>query len=219
MLAGNYGRPALSSIDNPYHSYLHCASCQGPFALLEPLTMSNPSAHLHVFLAIRRELVGYAAKITGDHIQAEDIVQEAWLRFSPPNAGTRPTVEQPVAYLYRIVRNLALDLKRSRSREHDHTASPPLWLLPTTVNDPAETCQHSMALERLSDALQALPDNSRKALELHRFGGCTLAEIARQLGVSVTTAHRLLREALLALARVVNDQEEEPNDDRDAHRE
>ncbi|MCH4875876.1 sigma-70 family RNA polymerase sigma factor [Pseudomonas sp. TMW22090] len=170
--------------------------------------MSDSSAHLHMFLSIRRELVGYAAKITGDRIQAEDIVQEAWIRFSPAKAQTRPAVEQPVAYLYRIVRNLALDLKRSRSREHDHAASPPLWLLPTTANDPAEICQHSMTLERLSDALQALPDNSRKALELHRFGGFTLAEIAGQLGVSLTTAHRLLREALLALARVMDHQDD-----------
>lgn len=177
--------------------------------------MSDSSTHLNLFLATRRELVSYAAKITGDRIQAEDIVQEAWLRFSPAKAGTRSTIEQPVAYLYRIVRNLALDLKRSRSREQDHSAAPPLWLLPTTVNDPAETCQHSMALERLADALQALPDNSRKALELHRFGGCTLAEIAGQLGVSLTTAHRLLREALLALARVMDDQDaEQARDDQ-----
>jgi RNA polymerase sigma-70 factor (ECF subfamily) len=56
--------------------------------------------------------------------------------------------------------------------------------------------------------LQALPDNSRKALELHRFGGFTLAEIAGQLGVSLTTAHRLLREALLALARVMDHQDD-----------
>lgn len=175
--------------------------------------MSDSPAHLHLFLAIRRELVSYAAKITGDRMQAEDIVQEAWIRFSPAKAESRPAIEQPAAYLYRIVRNLALDLKRSRSREQDHTTSPPLWLLPTSVSDPAVSCQHSMALERLSDALQNLPENSRKALELHRFGGCTLAEIASQLGVSLTTAHRLLREALLALARVMDDQDEEPASD------
>jgi RNA polymerase sigma-70 factor (ECF subfamily) len=187
--------------------------------LFEPFTMSDSSSHLHLFLAVRRELVSYAAKITGDRIQAEDIVQEAWIRFSPLKAQARPVVDQPVAYLYRIVRNLALDLQRSRSREHAHTASPPLWLLPTTINDPAETCQHSMALERLSDALRALPDKNRKALELHRFGGCTLAEIASQLGVSLTTAHRLLRDALLALARVMDDQEDPQDDGKDAHRE
>jgi len=75
-------------------------------------------------------------------------------------------------------------------------------------------CQHSMTLDRISNALQALPEASRRALELHRFGGCTLAEIARQLDVSLTTAHRLLRDALVKLAREVD----EPDDDSDSQR-
>ncbi|MFF7708982.1 hypothetical protein [Pseudomonas sp. NPDC007930] len=48
--------------------------------------MPTPPAHLHTFLGLRRELVGYAAKITGDRAQAEVIVQEAWLRFNPATA-------------------------------------------------------------------------------------------------------------------------------------
>jgi RNA polymerase sigma-70 factor (ECF subfamily) len=167
--------------------------------------MPEPSAHLHLFLEIRRELVGYAAKITGDAAQAEDIVQEAWIRFNPRDGAIRPSIDQPVAYLYRIVRNLALDLQRSRAREQGHQAEPPQWLLPTQVEDPADTWQHGMALQRLSTALAAMPENSRLALELHRFSGFTLAQIATQLGTSVSTAHRLLRDALVVLARVMDD--------------
>lgn len=36
-------------------------------------------------------------------------------------------------------------------------------------------CQHSKALDRLSAALQELPEASRKALQMYRFAGCTLA--------------------------------------------
>jgi RNA polymerase sigma factor (sigma-70 family) len=180
--------------------------------------MTDPAAQLHMFLAVRRELVTYAAKIIGDRTQAEDIVQEAWIRFTPQQSNARPAVEQPVAYLYRIVRNLALDLMRTRSREHEHQAAPPVWLLPA-ASDPADTCQHTMALERLFAALDAMPENSRRALELHRFGGCTLAEIARQLGVSLTTAHRLLREALVELAKVVDETDYAEPDNKEASRE
>ena len=56
-----------------------------------------------------------------------------------------------------------------------------------------------------------MPENSRRALEMHRFGGCTLAEIAGHLNVSLTTAHRLLRDALVRLAREVDN----PDDDKD----
>jgi hypothetical protein len=109
---------------------LYYASCQGRLTLFGRFAMSDSSAHLHMFLTIRRELVSYAAKNTGDRIQAEDIVQEAWIRFSSPKAETRPVVEQPVAYLYRIVRTS----NGHAAARHDHTSSPPLWLLPTTVN-------------------------------------------------------------------------------------
>jgi RNA polymerase sigma factor (sigma-70 family) len=181
--------------------------------------MTEPTAHLHLFLGVRRELVSYAAKITGDHTQAEDVVQEAWIRFIPNQAASTPTIEQPVAYLYRIVRNLALDLKRNRLRQQAHEAAPPNWLLPAHSSDPADLCQHSMTLDRISNALQALPDASRRALEMHRFGGCTLAEIARQLDVSLTTAHRLLRDALVKLAREVAEPDDDQPDNRNAPRE
>ncbi|MFJ4142702.1 RNA polymerase sigma factor [Pseudomonas sp. NPDC089734] len=175
--------------------------------------MTDSSAHLYTFLGIRQELVSYAARITGDRMQAEDIVQEAWIRFAPQQASTRTTIEQPSAYLYRIVRNLALDLIRSRSREQAHQVSPTGWLQPVHINDPADLCQHSMTLDRLSGVLEAMPENSRRALEMHRFGGCTLAQIAEQLGVSLTTAHRLLRDALVRLAREVDDPDD--LDDKD----
>lgn len=185
----------------------------------EPSAMTEPTAHLHMFLGVRRELVSYAAKITGDHTQAEDVVQEAWIRFLPNQTASAPAIEQPVAYLYRIVRNLALDLKRNRLREQAHEATPPVWLLPSHGSDPADMCQHSMTLDRVSNALQALPEASRRALEMHRFGGCTLAEIARQLDVSLTTAHRLLRDALVKLAREVDEPEDDKYNDRNPSRE
>jgi RNA polymerase sigma-70 factor (ECF subfamily) len=181
--------------------------------------MTEPTAHLHLFLGVRRELVSYAAKITGDHTQAEDVVQEAWIRFIPNQAASAPAIDQPVAYLYRIVRNLALDLKRNRLRAQTHEAAPPVWLLPTHGSDPADMCQHSMTLDRVSNALQALPEASRRALELHRFGGCTLAEIARQLDVSLTTAHRLLRDALVKLAREVDEPDDSDDNKRNPSRE
>ena len=160
--------------------------------------MAGSANDLDVFLSLRRELINYANGITGDRMQAEDIVQEAFIWLI---AGRGEPIEQPVAYAYRVVRNLALDLIRSRAREQARHVSPPAWLLPVELDDPADACQHGIALERLAQALDAMPQASRRALEMHRFGGCTLAQIAEQLGVSVTSAHRLLRDALVRLAK------------------
>jgi RNA polymerase sigma-70 factor (ECF subfamily) len=173
--------------------------------------VAQSSKHLDVFLALRQELVNYASKITGDRIQAEDIVQEAYIRFVPNEPDPTTTITQPAAYLYRIVRNLALDLKRSRLREQAHQSMPPAWLLYDEASDPADECQQSMTLERLASVLEKMPEASRLALEMHRFSGCTLAQIAERLGVSLTSAHRLLRDALVRLAVAMEEPDAAPN--------
>jgi RNA polymerase sigma-70 factor (ECF subfamily) len=48
--------------------------------------------------------------------------------------------------------------------------------------------------------IAALPENARIAVEMQRFGGYTLQEVAARLGVSVPTAHRLVHGALLQIA-------------------
>lgn len=167
--------------------------------------MDRTASDLDFFLTLRRELVNYASGIVGDKAQAEDVVQDAFLRLMPREGARALSIEQPAAYAYRVVRNLALDLVRSRTREQAHHRSPPQWLLPAELEDPADSCQHGMTLERLARALDAMPVASRRALEMHRFGGYTLTQIAGQLGVSVTSAHRLLHDALVRLARVMGE--------------
>ncbi|SDH87073.1 RNA polymerase sigma-70 factor, ECF subfamily [Pseudomonas flavescens] len=165
--------------------------------------MNDSAEKLDIFLSCRRALVNYAAQITRDRDRAEDVVQEAYLRLHPLQRPELQAIEQPVAYLYRIVRNLALDMRLSEAREQRRHAMPPDWLLPTLVAGPEEACLHSDELEQLSSALADLPEQSRRALEMHRLGGKTLAQIAEQLGVSLATAHRLVRDALVRLARAL----------------
>lgn len=164
--------------------------------------MNDSAEKLDIFLSCRRALVNYAAQITQDRDRAEDVVQEAYLRLHPQRTELH-SIEQPVAYLYRIVRNLALDLRISEAREQRRHAMPPDWLIPVMAATPEEACLHGDELEQLASALADLPEQSRRALEMHRLGGKTLAQIAEQLGVSLATAHRLVRDALVRLARAL----------------
>ncbi|WP_183165901.1 sigma-70 family RNA polymerase sigma factor [Azomonas macrocytogenes] len=165
--------------------------------------MSDPAAKLDLFLSCRRALVNYATAITGDRTKAEDIVQEAYIRFHPLGREELESIQQPVAYLYRIVRNLALDLGRSEMREQQRHTAPPDWLIPSMFTTPEQACLRSNELEKLAQALDELPQTSRRALEMHRLEGQTLAQIAEQLQVSLATAHRLVRDALVRLARAL----------------
>ncbi len=78
------------------------------------MTVRNETI-LALYVAHRDQLVDYASKILDDRAHAEDVVQEAYLRLDAA-AATR-LLGEPLRYLYRIVRNLALDTRRGLQRD------------------------------------------------------------------------------------------------------
>src|SRR3546814_11129897 len=66
------------------------------------------------------DLLDYASKIVGDRSHAEDVVQEAYLRFDAATAER--SIGEPLSYLFRIVRNLSLDLRRRIGRDRGRLA-------------------------------------------------------------------------------------------------
>lgn len=160
---------------------------------------------LEVYLAHRTALIDYAAPIVGCRARAEDVVQEAWLRFV--TLPDRDDVAQPVGYLYRIVRNLALDWARRLSTERrsvgDHAVVNPAPLTPSAEHEALYRDQ----LRVVAETLAGLPARTRIAFEMRRLGGFTLREIAAELGISITLAHQLVREALIRCAERLDEPE------------
>src|SRR3546814_15147734 len=98
------------------------------------------SRKLNLYLRHRAELIDYATPIVGDRALAEDVVQDAWLRFSEAGSHDAKTrlIRQPVGSLYRIVRNLAPDISRRQTSENlaDDT---PLHRVPNLILDSHKT--------------------------------------------------------------------------------
>jgi RNA polymerase sigma-70 factor (ECF subfamily) len=161
------------------------------------MSVPRDRALLALYSAHRGALTSYASGILGDRAHAEDIVQEAWLRFDAA-AGSRP-VEQPVGYLYRIVRNLALDGQRKLLRERRYL-SPGVDRQAEEVAEDRPTPEVEAAarddIRAMREAMDALPENMRIALEMHRIGDCTVKDIADYLGISVGSAHALVVKGL-----------------------
>jgi RNA polymerase sigma factor (sigma-70 family) len=158
---------------------------------------------LALYLAHRRELVNYASGIVGNRAQAEDLVQEAWLRFGA--VAERRLLEEPIGYLYRIVRNLAVDDRRRLVREEKIIApdSPTAAESADGLPSPEAQAAARDELRRLKDALAILPERTRIALEMRRFGGCKLKDIAAHLGISITVAHDIVAEGIAHCRRYV----------------
>jgi len=169
---------------------------QGALADESPALRRNPI--LSLFVTHRGALVDYANGIVGNRAHAEDIVQEAWVRFDA--AAERRFLEEPLGYLYRIVRNLALDGRRKLKRESAVVVAGDFDTAVEDLSDDQPTPE-TVALYRdeytlVMQAIAELPERTRIALEMHRFGGCKLKEIAAFLGISVPLAHILVAEGV-----------------------
>ena len=131
-------------------------------------------------------------------------MQEAFLRLA--SNENRDAIGNPVSYLYRVVRNIALDGLRRDKVERREEQQPQWWLLPSAPVDPEQATSHASLIARIETALEAMEPRMRLALELHRFEGYTLQEIADRTGSSAPTVHRLVRDALVRIAMVMEEQ-------------
>lgn len=130
----------------------------------------------------------YAAQWT---TAPDDCVQEAFVKL----AAQRPVPDQPVAWLYRVVRNRAISLRRSherrRRRESQVAAERGTWFTASrwSVED----------LQEVTAALQAIDIQLREVIIARVWGGLSFEQLAHVTGVSTSTAHRLYQAGLAKL--------------------
>ena len=170
--------------------------------------MSYSKSTLALYLQHRSALVSYASRILGDRAQAEDVVQEAYIRLSAAEAGGRSeySVVRPVAYLYRIVRNLALDwVRRSSIDAAASTVLNQLHAVDGQMPSAESVLVRRDQLRLLANAMGELPQRTRIAFNMYRVEGFTLQQVAHRLGISVTRAHQLVQEAIVHGANRLGD--------------
>lgn len=140
------------------------------------MPVKSPDATSAVFEAQRPRLLRLAYRMLGSLAEAEDVVQDAWLRWSRVDLS----VDQPAAYLTRIVTRLCLDQMRSARARHETYVG--AWLpdpLVGTTEDETDTADDltltlMLALERLSPL-------ERAAFLLHDVFGVALGDVAGTL--------------------------------------
>ena len=96
-----------------------------------------------VFEAERPRLLGLAYRSLGSYVDAEDVVQEAWLRAS---RTALVDIDNPAAWLTTVTSRLALDRLRSLSRRREDYVGPWLPEPISSVGDPATTAEMADSL-------------------------------------------------------------------------
>jgi RNA polymerase sigma-70 factor, ECF subfamily len=146
-------------------------------------------------------LVGQLALVTGSMAEAEDVVQEAFLRA----AGRWPSLRHydvPEQWVRRVALRLAINqFRRARRR-----AAALVRLGPPPVTPPASA--DALALDA---ALRTLPIRHRQVVVLHYLVGLSVEEIGRELVLPVGTVKSQLHRARQALARQLAEPSPEVN--------
>ncbi|MEM9159008.1 MAG: RNA polymerase sigma factor [Verrucomicrobiota bacterium] len=154
-------------------------------------------ATLAIYLAHRPTLVNYAKGIVGIAADAEDIAQEAWLRFNASSVD--PQKPECVSYLYRTVKHLAIDRLRSRSRESKLIQFEPSGTTGALAEERVLTENPIVPREELrlfQEAVAELPPVTQQAIRMKRVEGLKLKEISERLNLSITRVHTLIREGV-----------------------
>lgn len=141
----------------------------------------------------RRFLTRLAYRMLGSVSDAEDIVQEAWLRW---RESERAEIAQPRAFLARIVTRLCLDqMKSARSRREFYVGS---WLPEPLVEALGGEAPADAGLDApiaLMLALERLSPLERAAFLLHDIFEMDFAEIARTIDRSESACRQLAKRA------------------------
>jgi RNA polymerase sigma-70 factor (ECF subfamily) len=163
-----------------------------PHTTILPVTMVRMDATA-AYLEHRNLLMGIAYRILGRVADAEDVVQEAWLRWS---AVKQEEVDNPRAFLIHIATNLALD--RLRRIKAQHEAYVGEWLPEPILTDPDPANRVELA-ESVSMAmlvvLETLSPLERVVFVLNEAFGISYAELAEILGRSAAAVRQIAHRA------------------------
>jgi RNA polymerase sigma-70 factor (ECF subfamily) len=139
-----------------------------------------------MFDALRPKLMRVAYRMLGSVADAEDVVQDAWLRWADSD---RDAVRVPEAFLRRIVTRLCLDqLKSARTRREEYFGP---WL-PEPVVEAEEVEDVTLPLMLALDRLSPL---ERAAFLLHDVFGESFEEVADALGRDPAACRQLASRA------------------------
>ena len=156
-------------------------------------TMAATGSLTAVFEAEEGPLLRFAFGLTGRREVAEDLVQEAFLRLHAHWAE----VENARAWLFRCVRNLALNHLRDHSREVSEEAG---WAATSAERPPDAAVGRMEAVGMVRMLVAELPESDRELVRLKYEEDLKYQEISRRTGMSVGNVGYRLHHALKGLA-------------------
>lgn len=148
---------------------------------------------LGVFLSHRVSMFGIARRVTGDPSLAEDVVQEAWLRWQRTERGE---IRNPAAFLTTTTTRLAINVVQSAQHRHETPTDVPETAMGHVGDDPNVRVEQGSEVEETLRVLMArLSPAELAAYVLRKAFDYPYDEIAHLLRTTATNVRQLAHRA------------------------
>jgi RNA polymerase sigma-70 factor, ECF subfamily len=174
----------------PAASYLIKKETAGENAIEDPHQAERMERLEELYDLYANRLYGYLVSITSSHADAEDLLQELFIKLAKSNIERRK-IRKPRNYLFRSARNLAISHIRKRAREKDNREK-----LEQLVEPKSDSGITKEEIEIMNAALMELSLEQREVLTLKIYEEMTFKQIAKLLEISANTAASRYRYAL-----------------------
>lgn len=164
--------------------------------LLARVALRDRAAFEQVYRRTCDHLLGVAFGVLNRRDRAEDVLQEAFVNVWHGAAHYNPAIAAPMTWLINVVRNKAIDKRRSGRTERETTVELDDAVM-TLAGDPAQQPQAlldgSLTRARIDACMAGLAPAQRQALALAYYRGLVHTEIAETLGAPLGTVKAWVR--------------------------
>ncbi|MCW3040588.1 MAG: sigma-70 family polymerase sigma factor [Solirubrobacterales bacterium] len=170
------------------------------------MNLSDPTTFGRVYDEHHRSVYGAAYRILNNQAQAQDVVQDVFLRVWRNPRKFDAGRGEIGSYLRLMARSRALDLWRegqAAGRAGDRLKLVVAQQEARVEERPAAMAERESERGTIQEALRTLPDSQREAVVLAYWGGLTADQIARRAGVPLGTAKSRIRLGLTKLREEV----------------
>ncbi len=194
-----------SRIGTMAYSSLHPASSErlerGEGQWVEEIRSGSPVAFEALFRSYSPRLCRFALRMIGSRMDAEDLVQEVFVKLWERRADWSPAGSVK-AYLYRAVKNQAINYLKRQEILHGRNEVE-LDEVFSMQPGPEEELYRKEIETAVQEAIELLPPRCRLIFVLHRLDGLRYGEITRVLDISIKTVETQMGRALKTLRRLL----------------
>lgn len=190
---------AASSVASPISPMRPTSSLQNPTTSDSAAATQSPTIET-LYAKYARELLVSIRKTYGDGPpDPEDVTQQAFQKLM--ERGDLSSISNPMAFIWRIARNIVLGDKRSQTvrLRYDYEIEQLYFPLEHDDSTPERIIAVREQLALIAEVLRAMPERRRRAVILNRIEGLNVTEVGRRMGISRQSAAKQIARGLAEL--------------------